>query len=132
MKRIALAGAGCRGAAAAFVAIGGVYKMNRFMDTPVDLPEGGANFEIAPGSSFATVTAKLVEQGVIENDFWYRLYARKSGEASGIQAGEYLTRTRCHAAHAARAIHARRRAPVFVHDHRRLEPSRSSEGAACQ
>lgn len=88
MKRIALAGL-VAVALLALVAIGGVHKMNRFMDTPVVLPEGGTNFEIAPGSSFATVTSKLVEQGVIENDFWYRLYARRSGEASGIQAGEY-------------------------------------------
>ena len=67
----------------------GVYKMNRFMDVPVSLPEGGTTFEIAPGSSFTTVTADLVEQGIIESDFWFRLYARQSGEASGIQAGEY-------------------------------------------
>ncbi|MDH5456488.1 MAG: endolytic transglycosylase MltG [Gammaproteobacteria bacterium] len=88
MKRIALAGLVAMGLLA-LVATGAAYKMNRFMDTPVALPEDGANFEIMPGSSFATVTSKLVEQGVIENDFWYRLYARKSGDASGIQAGEY-------------------------------------------
>ena len=67
----------------------GAWKMNRFMDSPVTLPEDGTTFEIAPGSSFATVSADLVEQGIIDDDFWYRLYARKSGEASGIQAGEY-------------------------------------------
>ena len=74
---------------AAVVAGTGVYKMNRFMDTPVTLPENGATFEIAPGSSFKTVTAELVAQGTIEDDFWYRLYARQSGKAGGIHAGEY-------------------------------------------
>ena len=74
---------------AAIVVGTGVYKMNRFMDTPVSLPENGATFEIAPGSSFKTVTAELVAQGTIEDDFWYRLYARQSGKAGGIHAGEY-------------------------------------------
>ena len=42
----------------AAVAVGtGVYKMNRFMASPVSLPENGTTFEIAPGSSFKTVTA---------------------------------------------------------------------------
>ncbi|MDH3621146.1 MAG: endolytic transglycosylase MltG [Gammaproteobacteria bacterium] len=67
----------------------GAYKMNRFMDSAVNLPEGEATFEIAPGSSFSTVAGNLVSQGIIEDDFWYRLYARQTGEASGIQAGEY-------------------------------------------
>ncbi len=72
-----------------FAAAVGAYKMNRFMDTAVSLPEDGATFVIAPGSSFATVSADLVAQGIIDDDFWYRLHARQSGEASGIQAGEY-------------------------------------------
>lgn len=67
----------------------GVYQMNRFMDTPVVLPEGGTTFEIAPGSSFAAVTADLVAQDIIESDFWFRLYARRSGDAGGVHAGEY-------------------------------------------
>lgn len=72
-----------------FAAAVGAYKMNSFMDATVNLPQGGTTFEIASGSSFTTVSADLVAQGIIDNDFWYRLYARQSGEASGIQAGEY-------------------------------------------
>jgi len=67
----------------------GVYRMNSFMDAAVTVPEGGATFVIEPGSSFATVTRELVAQDIIEDDFWYRLYARQSGAASGIHAGEY-------------------------------------------
>jgi len=67
----------------------GLWKMNRFMDTAVNLPTEGATFAIVPGSSFATVTGELVAQHIIDDDFWYRLYARRSGEAGGIQAGEY-------------------------------------------
>lgn len=88
MKRLALIGLIAIVLLLFAVAVG-AYKMNRFMDTPVSLPEDGATFEIAPGSSFATVSADLVAKGIIDDDFWYRLYARQSGEAGGIQAGEY-------------------------------------------
>ena len=75
---------------AAVVAGTGVYKMNRFMDAPVTLPQKGATFDITPGSSFKTVAADLVAQGIIEDDYWFRLYARQSGKAGGIHAGEYI------------------------------------------
>lgn len=68
----------------------GVWQANRFMATPVSVPSDGALFQITPGSSFTSVTGELVFEGIIEDDFWYRLHARWSGEASGIQAGEYL------------------------------------------
>jgi len=68
----------------------GVWQTNRFMVTPVNVPTDGALFHIASGSSFTSVTGKLVSAGIIEDDFWYRLHARWSGEAGGIQAGEYL------------------------------------------
>ena len=67
----------------------GVYRVNRFMDTPVNVPDEGVAFEIAPGSSFTSVAAELVAQDIIQSDFWYRLHARLSGEAGGIHAGEY-------------------------------------------
>ena len=65
-----------------------VWQARQFMSSTVNLPEEGALFEIAPGSSFAAVTGKLVDAGIIEDDFWFRLYARLTGEAGGIQAGE--------------------------------------------
>ncbi len=102
---------------AAVVAGTGVYKMNRFMDTPVTLPQEGATFDIAPGSSFKTVAADLVALGIIENDFWYRLYARQSGKAGGIHAGEYILRTRRNAAQHARAVSPRFSSALFVHDY---------------
>ena len=88
MKRVAVA---LLIAAALFavLAAAGAWQVNRFMTTAVDLPEGGTTFAIAPGSSFAAVTGKLVNEGIIESDFWYRLYARWSGAAGEIQAGEY-------------------------------------------
>jgi UPF0755 protein len=60
------------------------------MISEVNLPADGAVFEVPPGSSFAAVTGKLVDNGIIESDFWFRLYARWSGEAGRIHAGEYI------------------------------------------
>lgn len=74
------------GAGAGFVA----WEVDRFLSTPVDVAEEGVAFTISPGSSFTAVARKLVSEGIIDSDFWYRVYARFSGEAIAVQAGEYL------------------------------------------
>jgi UPF0755 protein len=63
--------------------------MRAFMDTEVSVPDSGTTFIIRPGSSFAAVTREMVAQDIIDSDFWYRLYARQSGAANSIHAGEY-------------------------------------------
>jgi UPF0755 protein len=73
----------------ALVAAASLYRMSAFMDSEIAIPDGGTTFIIRPGSSFATVARELVAQGMIESDFWYRLYARQSGAANSIHAGEY-------------------------------------------
>lgn len=75
----------------ALIALGvGAWQVNRFMATELTVPEAGIEFEIASGSSFSAVTRQLVDQGLIENDRWIRLYARWSGAASSVQAGDYF------------------------------------------
>ena len=74
------------GAATGIVA----WQLDRFLSTPVNVPPDGALFEISPGSSFTSVARDLASQDIIDNDFWYRLYARLSGKAVNVQAGEYL------------------------------------------
>jgi UPF0755 protein len=66
------------------------WNVERFLSTPVTVAEEGALFEIEPGSAFASVARALADEGIIDNDFWYRLYARFSGHALSVQAGEYL------------------------------------------
>ena len=65
-------------------------QVSHFMTASLAIPDAGLTFEIPAGSSFASVTRKLVARGVIESDHWFRLYARWHGQASAIQAGEYL------------------------------------------
>lgn len=66
------------------------WKVQDFMSSPVAVPAEGVSFSIPPGSSFTAVARRLVERDIIEDDRWYRLYARWSGDASAIHAGDYL------------------------------------------
>lgn len=68
----------------------GAWQAQQFMTTAVSLPSGGVEFEISPGSSFAAVTKQLVDEHVIDDDRWLRIYGRWSGAASAVQAGDYL------------------------------------------
>ncbi len=75
--------------AATVIAGGAALQTQRFMNTPVSMPEQGLTFEIPAGSSFSSVARRLVELGLIDSDRWFRLYARLTGDAAAIQAGEY-------------------------------------------
>ncbi len=68
----------------------GVWQIERFMTSELAVPDGGLEFEIPAGSSFASVTSRLVDTGIIDDDRWFRLRARWSGEAGAVQAGDYL------------------------------------------
>lgn len=62
---------------------------DRFLNSPAAIPDDGLSFEISPGSSFKTVSTQLADQGVIERPSWLRWYARYTGGASMIRAGQY-------------------------------------------
>lgn len=66
------------------------HKVENFMATAVSVPESGISFDIAAGSSFAAVSGQLVASNVIDDDLWFRLYARWHDKAGNIQAGDYL------------------------------------------
>lgn len=73
----------------ALAAAGSAWRVAQFMATPVEVAADGQTFVISPGSSFTAVARQLVAEGYIDDATWYRLYARVSGKAGGIQAGEY-------------------------------------------
>jgi UPF0755 protein len=74
---------------AVFVAVVISWRVERFMDTPLAVPGEGVALTVAPGMSFSGVTAQLIELELIDDDRWYRLYARVSGDASDVHAGDY-------------------------------------------
>jgi len=66
------------------------HQVNKFMAAPLAIPDDGVEFEIPAGSSFASVSNKLVAGELIANDRWLRLYVRWHDQAGAIQAGDYL------------------------------------------
>jgi peptidoglycan lytic transglycosylase G len=62
---------------------------NRFLNSPAAIVEEGLSFEISPGSSFQAVSSQLAAQGIIEHPSWLGWYARYTGGASKIRAGQY-------------------------------------------
>jgi UPF0755 protein len=77
---------------AALVLIGAaaLWQVDRFLNATVTVPEEGATFEIAPGTPFTRVSQRLAEQGIVSNPTLLRIYARVSGQAGSVHAGEYF------------------------------------------
>ena len=65
-------------------------RMTRFVNEPLVVPEEGFLFEIPPGMAFAGVSDRLAASGVIDQPDLLRWYARLTGQASAVRAGEYL------------------------------------------
>lgn len=78
-------------AAAAIVAAAILLvQFNGFISSPVTVPEAGAELVIPAGVAFRQVSNELSERGIISSPTFFRLYARLSGKAASIHAGEYL------------------------------------------
>ncbi len=67
----------------------GTYHVHHFLNSPITVEEEGVDFEIAPGSSFRRVSRELAERELIAEPRLLRAYARWTGAASEVQAGEY-------------------------------------------
>jgi UPF0755 protein len=76
--------------AAILIGAGAFWQVHRFLNSTVAVPEEGASFEIAPGAPFARISARLAEEGIIANPTMMRIYARLTGQAGSVHAGEYL------------------------------------------
>lgn len=76
--------------AAVLIGVGATWQVQQFLSSVVNVPEEGASFEIAPGTPFARVSARLAEEGIIANPTLMRIYARLTGKAGSVHAGEYL------------------------------------------
>ncbi len=69
-------------------AIAGLY-LSRYLDSPLEIPPGGTLFEVPAGASFATIAGNLEARRLARHPELLRLYARGTGQASKVQAGEY-------------------------------------------
>jgi UPF0755 protein len=71
--------------AAAFAAL----HLHDFLHTPVKVDAAGDDFEIVSGASFRTISDELAALGIIKSAGMFRAYARWTGQAGAVQAGEY-------------------------------------------
>lgn len=74
--------------ALAFALISG-WTIQRFLQSPVEVPPDGLLYDIRPGVAFATISHELGEAGVIERPTIFRWYARLTDQASRVHAGRY-------------------------------------------
>ncbi len=77
--------------AAALGLAGGAYLW-RWMDQPLATPHGPAEqraFELRRGEAFATLAERLADQGLVDFPRAWTLWARVTGQARLVQAGEY-------------------------------------------
>jgi UPF0755 protein len=70
---------------AAFSAV----QMDRFLNSPMTLSESGAEFVVESGSSFRAVSDELEDLGYISSSLAFRVWARLTGQAAAIHAGEF-------------------------------------------
>ncbi len=66
------------------------YHADRYLESPLSVPEAGVLFEVPAGSSFAAIAASLERQGIARHARLLRLYARWTGQAAKVHAGEYF------------------------------------------
>ena len=71
------------------VALLTAVRFNQFLDAPVTVAEAGTTYEIPSGAAFRQISDDLAKKGIIESPTFLRLYARFSGKANRIHAGEY-------------------------------------------
>ena len=88
MKNWKIIIAGIAGLAIIALAIAGI-TFRQFLYEEATIPEEGISFEITPGSSFANISARLAREEIIAHPAWLRWYARYTGDASKIRAGQY-------------------------------------------
>jgi len=89
LKRLLVIGSALLGLLVLAAAVA-VVQINSFLNTPVDVDDAGVDFAIAAGTSFRKISNTLAEQGIISNSRLFRGYARWTGQAATVQAGDYL------------------------------------------
>lgn len=75
--------------ALALAAAAGAWYLTRFLDSPAGPPGPPRLVEVAPGRPFAAVARDLEEAGVVRDARLFSWYARATGRASRLKAGEY-------------------------------------------
>jgi UPF0755 protein len=75
---------------ALIIAAGGAtWVLNAYLHAPLKVAESGTEFEIMRGEPFGKISRELAARGIISRPRWLRAYARVTGKAGAVQAGDY-------------------------------------------
>jgi UPF0755 protein len=89
MKRLAIGLAVLAAGGVLLAALTAVY-VGRYLDTPLGIGDDAEPLQVALGTSFRGVSDELAGRGILERPGLLRAYARWTGQAGGIHAGDYL------------------------------------------
>lgn len=81
-------------AGALLMAIAGMLYLDHYLDTPAGSGEDAVEFQIERGQSFGEVSRALAARGLLEKPWLLDLFARKTGQAGRLHAGDYLLQPR--------------------------------------
>ncbi len=76
-------------ASAGVLVLAGLWQADRWLEEPLEVPPAGLEFSIPPGTAMQTVSNRLADLGVLQHPAMLTGYARITGKASQIHAGEY-------------------------------------------
>ena len=66
-----------------------MMDINHFVQSPLNLPQQGADYTLRPGTTVSRLARELKQQGYLQQPLYFRLLARWDGLAKRLQAGEY-------------------------------------------
>lgn len=89
MKRAAWLGASLLAVAAVLAAGAALYTVH-FLDSPLRIGDDAEPLQVTAGSSFRSVAQSLANRGILDKPRLLAAYARWTGQASSIHAGDYL------------------------------------------
>jgi UPF0755 protein len=72
-----------------FLAAWLLMELRQFSNTPLQVPEQGVDYMLAPGTSFGVMAKDLETRGLISSALYFRIIARWDDQAHKIRAGEY-------------------------------------------
>ena len=118
MRAVGLPVFGAVLAAAACAAAWLVVDVERFMNTPMNVPADGYLLLVEPGATLAGIAGQLNTDSVIARPYYLEGYARWHGKDRRIQAGEYRVE---HPSTPARLLEMMERGEVVRHRVRLIE-----------
>jgi len=67
-----------------------IWDSYRFMQSAMNLPEAGMQYQFSKGSSASKLVSDLKHKNIIDKPFYFKVWGKLSGKTKKLQAGEYI------------------------------------------